>query len=99
MDEPRPDRPRTIPDQDVERVITATLESTPCTRSTRSMAAHAGLSQTAVSRIWRAFGLAPHRRDSGSCPPTWPVHLVLDNASTPPRRQRSRSGSADDSGH
>ena len=28
--------------------------------STRSMAAAAGVSQTAVSRIWRAFGLKPH---------------------------------------
>jgi transposase len=67
LDEPRPGRPRTIADEDVERVITATLESTPRNAthwSTRSMAVHAGLSQTAVSRIWRAFGLAPHRQDS-----------------------------------
>jgi transposase len=67
LDEPRPGRPRTIGDQDVERVITATLESTPKNAthwSTRSMAAHVGLSQTAVSRIWRAFGLAPHKQDS-----------------------------------
>jgi transposase len=67
LDEPRPGRPRTIVDQDVERVITATLESTPKNAthwSTRSMAAHVGLSQTAVSRIWRAFGLAPHKQDS-----------------------------------
>jgi transposase len=67
LDEPRPGRPRTIADEDVERVITATLESTPRNAthwSTRSMAEHAGLSQTAVSRIWRAFGLAPHRQDS-----------------------------------
>lgn len=67
LDEPRPGRPRTIADEDVERVITATLESTPKNAthwSTRSMAAHAGLSQSAVSRIWRAFGLQPHRQDS-----------------------------------
>ena len=32
--------------------------------STRSMAAELGLSQSAVSRIWRAFGLQPHRQDS-----------------------------------
>ena len=56
LDEPRPGRPRTIADADVERVITTTLETTPKDAthwSTRSMAAQVGLSQTAVSRIWR----------------------------------------------
>jgi transposase len=65
-DEPRPGKPRTISDADVEQVIVATLESAPKDAthwSTRSMAAHAGLSQTAVSRIWRAFGLKPHRTE------------------------------------
>jgi transposase len=63
-DEPRPGRPRTISDADVERVITLTLETTPADAthwSTRSLAAEVGLNQTAVSRIWRAFGLQPHR--------------------------------------
>lgn len=67
LDEPRPGRPRTITDEQVEAVITKTLESTPKNAthwSTRSMAAESGLSQTAVSRIWRAFGLQPHRQDS-----------------------------------
>lgn len=67
LDEPRPGRPRTIADADVERVITTTLETTPRDAthwSTRSLAAEVGLSQTAVSRIWRAFGLAPHRQDT-----------------------------------
>jgi len=67
LDEPRPGRPRSISDEDVERVITATLESSPKDAthwSTRSMASHVGLNQTAVSRIWRAFGLAPHRQES-----------------------------------
>jgi transposase len=67
LDEPRPGRPRTIADADVERVITTTLEGTPKEAthwSTRSLAAEVGLSQTAVSRIWRAFGLQPHRQDS-----------------------------------
>jgi transposase len=62
-DEPRPGRPRTIGDRDVERVIVTTLEQQPSNAthwSTRSMAAKTGLSQTAVSRIWRAFGLKPH---------------------------------------
>ena len=67
LDEPRPGRPRTISDEQVEAVITKTLESTPKDAthwSTRSMAAEVGLNQTAVSRIWRAFGLQPHRQDS-----------------------------------
>jgi transposase len=63
-DEPRPGRPRTITDTQVEQVITKTLEEPPPRQdshwSTRSMARQVGLSQTAVSRIWRAFGLKPH---------------------------------------
>jgi hypothetical protein len=48
-------------------VITKTLEGTPRDAthwSTRSMAREVGLTQTAVSRIWRAFGLQPHRQDT-----------------------------------
>jgi transposase len=66
-DEPRPGRPRTISDEQVDAVITKTLESTPKDAthwSTRSMAKQTGLTQTAVSRIWRAFGLQPHRQDA-----------------------------------
>jgi transposase len=63
-DEPRPGRPRTITDEQVELVITKTLEEEgpglDTHWSTRSMAAATGMSQTAVSRIWRAFGLKPH---------------------------------------
>ena len=62
-DEPRPGKPRTISDEDVERVIVKTLEETPAAAthwSTRSMTQATGMSQTAVSRIWRAFGLKPH---------------------------------------
>jgi transposase len=63
-DEPRPGKPRTISDDDVERVIVKTLEERPANAthwSTRSMASATGMSQTAVSKIWRAFGLKPHR--------------------------------------
>jgi len=66
-DEPRPGKPRTIGDDDVERVIVKTLEETPRDAthwSTRSMATATGMSQSAVSRIWRAFGLKPHLVDS-----------------------------------
>ena len=66
-DEPRPGQPRKISDDDIERVIVKTLEETPRDAthwSTRSMAEATGLNQTAVSRIWRAFGLKPHLVDS-----------------------------------
>ncbi|WP_432489371.1 helix-turn-helix domain-containing protein, partial [Kineococcus sp. SYSU DK018] len=61
-DEPRPGRPRTVSDADVEKFIVTTLETKPKNAthwSTRSMAKHLGLSQTTVSRTWRAFGLKP----------------------------------------
>jgi transposase len=63
-DAPRPGAPRTITDADVETVIVTTLEETPTDAthwSTRSMAKRVGMSQTAISRIWRAFGLKPHQ--------------------------------------
>ena len=64
LDEPRPGAPRSITDVQVERVVTKTLESMPENAthwSTRLMAKRVGLSQTAIVRIWRAFGLQPHR--------------------------------------
>jgi len=67
LDEPRPGAPRKITDEQVERVVTMTLESQPkhATHwSTRSMAQATGLNQTAVSRIWRAFALQPHRAET-----------------------------------
>lgn len=66
-DEPRPGAPRVIGDDKIEQVVTRTLESTPRGRthwSTRSMAKHLGLSHATVGRIWRAFGLQPHRTES-----------------------------------
>ena len=67
VDEPRPGRPRTVTDAHVDAVITKTLESTPKDAthwSTRSMASEVGLTQSAVHRIWRAFGLQPHRAET-----------------------------------
>src|SRR3954447_4382687 len=66
-DEPRPGAPRTITDADVERVVTQTLETKPKHAThwgTRGMAEAAGMSQTAVGRIWRSFGLKPHLRET-----------------------------------
>jgi transposase len=72
VDEPRPGAPRTITDEQVEQVITKTLEESPADAthwSTRSMAQATGMSQTAIVRIWRAFGLKPHLTRPGSCRP------------------------------
>ena len=66
-DDPRPGAPRTVTDDAVERVVTRTLETKPANAthwSTRGMAKAVGMSQSAVSRIWRAFGLRPHRADA-----------------------------------
>jgi transposase len=67
LDEPRSGAPRRISDAQVEEVVVKTLESTsgdatPWT--TRGMAKAVGLSDTTVLRIWRAFGLQPHRSDT-----------------------------------
>lgn len=66
-DAPRPGAPRTIGDDKVEAIIVDTLESMPTGASrwsTRSMAKKAGIAADSVSRIWRAFGLKPHRTQS-----------------------------------
>jgi len=63
-DEPRPGAPRKVSDATVERILTLTLESTPSDAthwSTRDLAKRVGVSQSTVSRIWRAFNLQPHR--------------------------------------
>jgi transposase len=63
VDEPRPGVPRKIGDELIEDLIARTLETKPRARthwSTRSMAKEAGVSQSSVARIWRAFGLKPH---------------------------------------
>src|SRR6266545_2418581 len=67
LDEARPGAPRRITDAQVERVLTLTLESTPANAthwSTRLLARRSGMSQTAISRIWRAFALQPQRSET-----------------------------------
>src|SRR5271163_5331302 len=67
LDEPRPGTPRKLSDKQVERVLTRTLESQPQAAthwSTRDMAKACGLSQSSISRIWRAFSLAPQRAET-----------------------------------
>lgn len=67
LDEPRPGTPHRVSDEQVEHVLTLTLETTPRDAthwSTRSMAERSGLSHVTVHRIWRAFGLQPHRTET-----------------------------------
>jgi transposase len=66
-DEPRNGAPRTVDDARIEAVIVRTLESLPPDAthwSSRSMARTSGLSISTVQRIWRAFGLQPHRLET-----------------------------------
>ncbi len=63
-DEPRPGTPRKVGDEQVEQIIIQTLETTPRGQthwSTRGLAKQTGLSGMTINRIWRAFGLQPHR--------------------------------------
>lgn len=66
LDESRPGTPRKVSDVDVEKVLPPTLESLPRDAthwSTRSLAKQCGSSRSTISRIWRAFGLQPHRSE------------------------------------
>jgi transposase len=69
LDEPRVGRPRPVTDADVERVVDKTLHDSPRKGthwSTRSLAKELGMTQSAVGRIWKAFGLRPDRSESFS---------------------------------
>ena len=66
-DELRSGAPRTVDDERIEAVIVRTLESQPPDAthwSSRGMARASGLSVSTVQRIWRAFGLQPHRMET-----------------------------------
>src|SRR5919107_26213 len=99
LDEPRPGAPRRIGDEQIAALVDRTLSTRPegATHwSLRSMARTSGLSVTTVGRVWRAFGLQPHRAETfklstdplfaekvrANVPPDLDVHLVLDNSAT-----------------
>ena len=66
-DAPRSGKPRKITDAQVEEVVTKTLESLPENAthwSTRTMAKASGLTQNAIVRIWKCFGLKPHLQEN-----------------------------------
>jgi transposase len=67
FDLPRSGAPRSISDQKVAEVVRLTLETKPkhATHwSTRSMAKRCGLSNESIYRIWKTFGLQPHRSET-----------------------------------
>ncbi len=67
LDEPRPGAPRTHDDAKIEQLIATTLNERPRESthwSTRLLARKLKVSQSTVSRVWRAFGLQPHRTES-----------------------------------
>jgi len=64
-DEPRPGGPRSIRDEEVAALIRKTLRTKPKDGthwSCRSIAAETKLSKSTVQRVWKAFGLQPHRQ-------------------------------------
>ena len=64
-DAARSGAPRSIQDEKIQAVVDTTLHKKPKQAthwSSRLMAKELGLSQTAIVRIWHAFGLQPHRR-------------------------------------
>ncbi|MEU0521679.1 helix-turn-helix domain-containing protein [Streptosporangium sp. NPDC006007] len=83
-DEPRPGRPPTIRDGQVEQVVIDILESTPkdaAHRSRTSMAKRSGLSPSRVGRIWKAFRLRPHRAETFKLSKNPPSPFILPRAS------------------
>src|ERR1700738_3265889 len=81
-DAPRPGATRKVSDAQIEQIVIQTLESTPRAQthwSTRGLAQTTGLSRMTISRIWRAFGLQPHRTDTFNLSPDpWLIEKVRD---------------------
>lgn len=72
LDAPRPNVDRKLADEKIEAVVRLALETTPKGRthwSTRLMGKRAGVSQSSVSRVWRAFQIKPHRRSTFTLSP------------------------------
>lgn len=66
-DEPRSGAPRTIGDDAIAETVRRTLEETPADAthwSLRSMSRAVGYAPSTIHRIWRAFGLQPHRSET-----------------------------------
>ena len=64
-DQLRSGRPRTLQDEQISEVVTATLNSKPEENthwSIRSLAEQCAVSKSTVHRVWQAFGLQPHRQ-------------------------------------
>ena len=64
-DELRPGRPRSISDERVAALVRQTLQTVPKSAthwSTRNIAEATSISKSTVHRIWRAFGVQPHRQ-------------------------------------
>ena len=64
-DEPKPGAPRSMGDEQIAELVHRTLKSTPANAthwSCRSLAQESQVSKSSVQRVWRAFGLKPHRQ-------------------------------------
>lgn len=64
-DELRPGKPRTYSDEQIAALIQQTINTKPKDGthwSCRSLAEKTGISKSTVNRIWKAFGVAPHRQ-------------------------------------
>jgi transposase len=60
-DATRPGRPRRVDDEEIVRRTTQEEPPQATHWSTRSLARSVGVSEASVRRVWRAFGLKPHR--------------------------------------